>query len=205
MIGLQYCLDFCHISAWINHGCTYVPSLLNLPSTPPGYYRAPVGVPWVIQQILTEPFWCDCFCVQHWLRLSFQVEIPTVALQVLIARSVWIHPVFFLPIWWGRKQLHEGAMDQRSDKLAEKLGLGSPRSTLSPWPWERGLCFQSLFPHLETKGNFAVFLWGAFWRVVTDHFPSTKCQMYRESAGLSENMQLKNFQIHYYFHLGTFS
>ena len=123
MIGLQYCLDFCHISAWINHGCTYVPSLLNLPSTPPGYYRAPVGVPWVIQQILTEPFWCDCFCVQHWLRLSFQVEIPTVALQLLIARSVWIHPVFFLPIWWGRKQLHEGAMGQRSDKLAEKLGL----------------------------------------------------------------------------------
>ena len=30
MIALQYWLDFCHKSAWINHRCTYVSSILNL-------------------------------------------------------------------------------------------------------------------------------------------------------------------------------
>ena len=33
MIGLQYLLDFCHTSTWINHRYTYVHSLLNLPPT----------------------------------------------------------------------------------------------------------------------------------------------------------------------------
>ena len=33
MIALQYCLDFCQASTWINHRCTYVPSLLNLSLT----------------------------------------------------------------------------------------------------------------------------------------------------------------------------
>ena len=33
MIALQYWFDFCHIWTWINHRCTYVPSLLNLPPT----------------------------------------------------------------------------------------------------------------------------------------------------------------------------
>ena len=33
IIALKYCVGFCHTSAWISHGCMYVPSLLNLPST----------------------------------------------------------------------------------------------------------------------------------------------------------------------------
>ena len=33
IIALQYCVDFCHITTWISHKCTYVPSLLNLPPT----------------------------------------------------------------------------------------------------------------------------------------------------------------------------
>ena len=33
IIGLQYCIGFCHTSAWISHRHTYVPSLLNLPPT----------------------------------------------------------------------------------------------------------------------------------------------------------------------------
>ena len=33
VIALQYWLDFCHTSTWINHRYTYVPSLLNLPPT----------------------------------------------------------------------------------------------------------------------------------------------------------------------------
>ena len=32
-IALQYCVDFCHTSTWINHRYTYVPSLLNFPPT----------------------------------------------------------------------------------------------------------------------------------------------------------------------------
>ena len=56
MISLQSWFDFWHTSAWINHRCTDIPSLLNLPPTscpfpPLGYYRALVSVPWVIQQI----------------------------------------------------------------------------------------------------------------------------------------------------------
>ena len=33
IIALQYCVGFCHTSAWISLRHTYVPSLLNLPST----------------------------------------------------------------------------------------------------------------------------------------------------------------------------
>ena len=33
MIALQYWFDFCHISTWINHRCSYNPSLWNLPPT----------------------------------------------------------------------------------------------------------------------------------------------------------------------------
>lgn len=45
MIAWQYWLDFCRTSARMNHGCTCVPSLLNLLLTsppipgPPGYHR----------------------------------------------------------------------------------------------------------------------------------------------------------------------
>ena len=57
MVALQYWFDFYHTSTWINHRCTYVPFTLECPShLPPipthlGYYRTPVWVPWVIQQI----------------------------------------------------------------------------------------------------------------------------------------------------------
>ena len=34
IIGLQYYLGFCHLSIWMKHRCTYVPSLLSLPPTP---------------------------------------------------------------------------------------------------------------------------------------------------------------------------
>jgi len=57
MFALQYWFYFCHISTWINHRYTYVPSPLESLShllpilTPLGYCRAPVWVPWVIQKI----------------------------------------------------------------------------------------------------------------------------------------------------------
>ena len=31
IIALQYCVGFCHVSTWITHRYTYVPSLLKLP------------------------------------------------------------------------------------------------------------------------------------------------------------------------------
>lgn len=39
MIAWQYWLDFCHTSAGMNHGCTCVPSLLNLLLTSPPHSR----------------------------------------------------------------------------------------------------------------------------------------------------------------------
>ena len=33
IIALQYCVGICHISTWINHRYTYVPSILNFPPT----------------------------------------------------------------------------------------------------------------------------------------------------------------------------
>ena len=33
LIALKHCVGFCHISLWISHRYTYVPLLLNLPST----------------------------------------------------------------------------------------------------------------------------------------------------------------------------
>ena len=46
MIGLQHWFDFCHTSTCINHRCTYVPSLLNLP---------PISHPFLLFQVITEP------------------------------------------------------------------------------------------------------------------------------------------------------
>ena len=46
MTALQYWFDFYHISAWINHRCTYVPSLLNLPLS---------SHPFPPLQVVTEP------------------------------------------------------------------------------------------------------------------------------------------------------
>ena len=52
-IALQYCVGFCHPSAWISHRCTYVPSLLNLPPppTPSRLSQSPVWVPRVTGQV----------------------------------------------------------------------------------------------------------------------------------------------------------
>lgn len=47
----QYCVGFCHMSTWISHRNTYVPSILSFPPTL-GCHRALVWVPWVLQQIL---------------------------------------------------------------------------------------------------------------------------------------------------------
>ena len=33
IIALEYCVSFCHISTWISHRHTYIPSLLNLSPT----------------------------------------------------------------------------------------------------------------------------------------------------------------------------
>ena len=33
IIALQYCFGFCHTPTWISHRYTYVPSLVNLPSS----------------------------------------------------------------------------------------------------------------------------------------------------------------------------
>ena len=35
IIVLQCCFGFCHTTTWISHKYTYIPSLLNLPPTPP--------------------------------------------------------------------------------------------------------------------------------------------------------------------------
>jgi len=34
VVALHYCVDFCHISTWIGHRYTYVPSPLNIPPPP---------------------------------------------------------------------------------------------------------------------------------------------------------------------------
>ena len=58
IIALQYCVGFCHVTMWISHKYTYVPSLLNLPSVPypipPGCHKAPRWAPCVIQQLPTS-------------------------------------------------------------------------------------------------------------------------------------------------------
>ena len=55
IITLQCCVGFCHMTMWISQKYTYVPSLLNLLSTPPshpiplGCHRAPAWAPCIIQ------------------------------------------------------------------------------------------------------------------------------------------------------------
>ena len=50
IIALQNCVGFCHISTWISNRYTFVPSLLNLPST--SHFIPPL-------QVVTEsPFEC---------------------------------------------------------------------------------------------------------------------------------------------------
>ena len=59
IISLQYCVGFCHLSTWIRHRQTYIPSVLSLcltsHSTPPapGWHRTLVWVPGVIWKIPT--------------------------------------------------------------------------------------------------------------------------------------------------------
>ena len=47
--ALQYCVGFCHTSAWLSHKYTYVPSLLNLP---------PASHPFPPLEVVIEP-WLD--------------------------------------------------------------------------------------------------------------------------------------------------
>ena len=66
--ALQCCVGFCHMTTWISHQYTYVPSFLNLPpncphSIPPGCQRALCWAPCVIQQLPTSylfHIWCAC-------------------------------------------------------------------------------------------------------------------------------------------------
>ena len=65
-ISLQYCVGFCHISLWISHSYTYIPSLLNIPShlllhpTSLGCHRA--------------PGWALCHTANsHWLSILHMV------------------------------------------------------------------------------------------------------------------------------------
>ena len=65
MIGLQYWFDFCHTSTWVNHKCTFVPSLLNLPPTsrpfpPPAHSH--------LSRLLQSPSlsFLSCTANSHW-------------------------------------------------------------------------------------------------------------------------------------------
>ena len=57
IVALQYCVGCCHISTWISHKYTYVPSLFNFPPTShsiPSLYVVTgpsFWVPWVMQKI----------------------------------------------------------------------------------------------------------------------------------------------------------
>ena len=56
IIALQYCIGFDHTTTWISHRYTYVPYLLNLPTTSPypaslRCHRAPAWAPCLIQQL----------------------------------------------------------------------------------------------------------------------------------------------------------
>ena len=55
IIALQNFVLFCQISAWINHRCTYAPSLLNVPpSRTRKQPRCPPTDEWI------KEFWCIC-------------------------------------------------------------------------------------------------------------------------------------------------
>ena len=58
MIASQCCVGFCCIITWISRKYTYIPSLLNLPSSPPipplGRHRALSWAPCAIQQVPTS-------------------------------------------------------------------------------------------------------------------------------------------------------
>ena len=62
MIGLQYWLNFCHISTWITMGVTYVPSLCNLPPTSRHSYPS---------RLLQSPSLSSLNCIanSHWLSV----------------------------------------------------------------------------------------------------------------------------------------
>ena len=105
IIALQYCLGFCHTSTWISYRYTYVPSLLNLPSTPLGCHRAP-GLS--SQQIPTSYLfyiqWCVCFNVT--LSICPTSPSPTVSPSLFfmsaspllpckwIIRTIFLDPIY---------------------------------------------------------------------------------------------------------------
>ena len=58
IIALQYCVGFCHTSAWSSHRYTYVPCLLSSPPTPfhSSRWQHKVCAPCIIQQIPTTTY-----------------------------------------------------------------------------------------------------------------------------------------------------
>ena len=66
IIALQYCVVLCHISTWITHRYTYVPWLLNLPST--SHPISPLQV--VSATGLSSP---SHTAISHWLSILHMV------------------------------------------------------------------------------------------------------------------------------------
>ena len=94
IIALQNFVVFCHSSTRISHKFTHVPSRTSLPSPAPShpsaYRRAPVWVPWVIQQI---PIGC-LFYIWSCEFLSYSFHI-THLLPPLLPPSIGL---FFMSV-----------------------------------------------------------------------------------------------------------
>ena len=76
LIALQYCIDFCHVSVWINHRYTCVSSLLNLPPASLSCHTAPGWASCILKQISTGSLFC--ICSTHyliWFVLSYMSSL----------------------------------------------------------------------------------------------------------------------------------
>ena len=63
IIALQYYIGFCHISTWINHRYTCVPSLLNLP--PWTNFKANLPDAHVVRDVIFISFSTVCMSAWH--------------------------------------------------------------------------------------------------------------------------------------------
>ena len=106
IIALQCWFHFCHISAWVSHRCTHVPSLANLPPTshpfppPKLLQQAPplkefwsVGMVWSLLSLPVDvsgplQFWP---MVDWWFSDKLQGDLPCVARFRIIFLSL-LHP-----------------------------------------------------------------------------------------------------------------